>query len=64
LHNLLGRGWWKFVPAVHALPRVFVLVVASDESDESFYSFLSQRRTRDHMREKLPLASLSSIFYF
>jgi hypothetical protein len=49
--NFAGRlGDEKFDPA-SAFATCVVLVVASDESDGSFYSFLSQRRTRSR-REK------------
>jgi hypothetical protein len=38
-----------------------VLVVASDESDEVFDCFVFQRKNKSHLREKLSLASLSSL---
>jgi hypothetical protein len=46
MHNFAEGLGGEYVLAVHPVPRVFVLVVASDESDDSIDYFLSQRRTR------------------
>jgi hypothetical protein len=59
-----GGGWWKFVPAVHPLPRVFVLVVAVTKVTILSTLFSLKEEQDQYQREREVAGRVTFVTFF